>query len=1105
MEKAKFVELIQALQSTDAAKRQPAEKMYSQAKSTDPEKLILGMMEILGSADVDMDIRSHNAVLLRGLVAMAAPEKDFIFPRLSAQCKTQVANGLLLLYKQEQDPKLQKRIGFSISTLARYVCDKDDPRGHLAEGGWPELLPLVFGMCVQPSSPEAGEIALRMLKELVATLASDIVAAKQELGVILQGALQSAELKLQHAGLLLVCEIVCYAKKSDWAPLLATAGALVQVMRKMVASQDENMLQEALMAITETAGAEPEFFKQLLSTSMEPATFLCEVTRQRDMPEVRGLALEWLVTYCEKRTKWLSKHLQGYFAVVLEACMVLMLEVDESEEEVAAWARRMDDEEGDEDEDDLYHVGEEAIDRVVKSIEMEAASGPLFALIGQFVKRDEWQYKHAALAAIKQTIEYAEEQTHIDEMGQLLLQHMGHAHPRVRYAALHALGQLANDQSPAFQERSHAQVMPVLSEKMDDPVDKVAAMAMSAFVSFAEQLEAPLMMQYAGNFMEKFMMKLQSTQHRGVREESITSIAVIAGVMEKDFSQYYSLIMPMLKRFVMQATGEKEQRIRGKSFECMSLLGLAVGKEQFLPDAQEAIHTMMQTGSEADETHREYINEAFERICRCLKKDFAQFLPALLPRFLKQLSLDEELQREPKHDEDDPVEVTTSDGKTMTVHSAKFEEVQEAARLLYTFIDETENAYFDYVAQTAEALFPLLTATDDQAYLCAEARSSALHSWSLLVKCARVGAEERGIAGSVLHTTLLTRGVHEAFRRFENEDDPEALSAIACGITECIKSGGVGGLDSASIKMVVEQAFSHIDKSLKRTAAWAKMQKESETGGHPSLADEEGDDADEDSSEEQCRQNLEEVLGAVMSIAPQEFAACLPACGQKITEWLAVKDTRVLALHLACDLIQHLKGASEAVWPTFMPQVMQSLRDKDDELATASIYAVNIAAPLPSFAQGAPEAFKVLAKMLSGPKPKKRNGMAKHKFDNAAAAMLSLAVEKPECCPPGVQAFELALTHMPLREDEEEAKKVHKKLVDLVLQQHQGVLGPDNKNLGKVLSILAEIHHQENICPEELEAQILGIFKMIPTDLLQANASSFTDKQQRKIQKMLMS
>jgi hypothetical protein len=52
--------------------------------------------------------------------------------------------------------------------------------------------------------------------------------------------------------------------------------------------------------------------------------------------------------------------------------------------------------------------------------------------------------------------------------------------------------------------------------------------------------------------MVKLVAKLQSTQHRGVREESITSIAVIAGVIEKDFSQYYDAIMPMLKMFVFR-------------------------------------------------------------------------------------------------------------------------------------------------------------------------------------------------------------------------------------------------------------------------------------------------------------------------------------------------------------------------------------------------------------------------------------------------------------------------------------------------------------------------------------------------------------------------
>ena len=63
----------------------------------------------------------------------------------------------------------------------------------------------------------------------------------------------------------------------------------------------------------------------------------------------------------------------------------------------------------------------------------------------------------------------------------------------MRFTALHGLGQLANDQSPHFQETSHQQVMPVLTRKMDDQVDRVASMAMSAFVSFGEELDNSLM------------------------------------------------------------------------------------------------------------------------------------------------------------------------------------------------------------------------------------------------------------------------------------------------------------------------------------------------------------------------------------------------------------------------------------------------------------------------------------------------------------------------------------------------------------------------------------------------------------------------------------
>ena len=52
---------------------------------------------------------------------------------------------------------------------------------------------------------------------------------------------------------------------------------------------------------------------------------------------------------------------------------------------------------------------------------------------------------------------------------------------------------------------------------------------------------------------------------------------------------------------------------------------------------------------------------------------------------------------------------------------------------------------------------------------------------------------------------------------------------------------------------------------------------------------------------------------------------------------------------------------------------------------------------------------------------------------------------------------------MPLRRDEEEGKKVHKNLVNLVLASHEGVLGPNGANLGKLLSIFAEIYEMARV------------------------------------------
>lgn len=96
---------------------------------------------------------------------------------------------------------------------------------------------------------------------------------------------------------------------------------------------------------------------------MEPANTLAGIVKTRDADDsLRNLALEFLVTYTEKKPKWLAKSLPAFAPLAIECCMHMMLEVESSEEELRAWASRMDDEEGEEDADELFHAGEEAID-----------------------------------------------------------------------------------------------------------------------------------------------------------------------------------------------------------------------------------------------------------------------------------------------------------------------------------------------------------------------------------------------------------------------------------------------------------------------------------------------------------------------------------------------------------------------------------------------------------------------------------------------------------------------------------------------------------------------------------------------------------------------
>jgi hypothetical protein len=57
--------------------------------------------------------------------------------------------------------------------------------------------------------------------------------------------------------------------------------------------------------------------------------------------------------------------------------------------------------------------------------------------------------------------------------------------------------------------------------------------------------------------------------------------------LQEHFKKYYDAVMPYLKAILMNATDKSKRMLRAKSMECISLVGMAVGKDKFRDDARQ--------------------------------------------------------------------------------------------------------------------------------------------------------------------------------------------------------------------------------------------------------------------------------------------------------------------------------------------------------------------------------------------------------------------------------------------------------------------------------------------------------------------------------------
>jgi len=1078
---------------------QAAEKEFKALSESQPTDVLLCLLNILGTDVADGDQKQDQVAKLAG-VFLRQQLESANRNRLMDNKKAEVCEKLLQIFERTTNKICRKAAADGIVEAAQWIGTE-----------WPDLLPAIGRMITtgeqsDPSQKEKRVQSLKLLSDLIDLkiefITNWLQQNKNDTAGLVKLALTDTDLKVLTQGVIFVLSMVNQWEKKHWAPLERTLPNMLEIVEQLARQKDHEGLVQIFTEFNDTAMMQPLFFKSEFKRVIAMMVELCAAKTNVD-DDARHLAHEFIVAMAEQKPKMCVKQCPNFAHLALKACFDLMCEVEDDPE----WQEKMDDEEGDEDDNSL-NVGLQGVDRLVESLTAEATQKVLTDLIRDYVTKEDWINKFAALEAIRQSIEYLDDDQTIDEMAILLGRHTEHPHMRVRYAAWQALSQMATDQQPQFQERWHEQLMKILGQSIDDPVNRVQQIALSFFVAFGEALDNTNMELYAKPMMAKLVEKVQNQRHRGVREEAVTSIAVIAGVIEKDFSAYYEHIMPILRQLFEQCTSEKESRLRGKAFECISLLGIAVGKERFNQDGQQAVIAMINIAKNLapDDILAEYIHEALIRICRCLKKEFAPLLLHVLPRVyevlqLKKLNATDDIGGD---DDDDETEHLQHLGKSIKVKTKQFEEMVYVSKELFSYIEELEECFFPQVTFAAETLLPFLSNPGAKSiyYAAEDTREMAFQCWAQLIgSCMKTNTQE-SLAVAEKLVSEICKGVYEFFKEYTNtesikSDDLDELKLNANGLASCLKAAEGKILKGDDVRKMFELPMQLLAHNF-------RLRKENLKQIEDELDE---DDEDKETDEKEAQIQLADLLGALMLSSPEVFEnVAMEEMGTLMQSLFDNKDPKTkeedlqLALNIACDLIEHLKSRSVKAWFLFMPKIMSGLHHQSSDIRRVAAYGVSLAATLTEFAEHAQTAYDKIRIVVSDQKKfhKKHDDSTREAMDNMVAAMIQLAVHQnvPN------EAWQYIFKKLPLRDDLGEAEKVHAELLKYVRAQNPRVLGPNQENLGKLVGVFSEVYNSEG-SNDELNRDIRTVFAQIPKETFNNLEQEFSQKQVKKIQRVL--
>ncbi|XP_077456296.1 importin-5 [Stigmatopora argus] len=1087
-EQQQFYLLLGNLMSPDNNVRKQYEETYD---SIPGQTKIMFLLQAVRDPSAAEEVRQMAAVLLRRLLSSSFEE---IYPGLTVDMQTAIKTELLASIQQETSPNIRKKVCDIAAELSRNLIDDD------GNNQWPEVLKYLF------ESVNSDNVGLREAALHIFWNFPGIFGNQQQhyMDVIKRMLVQCMQDQANPQIRMLAARAAAsfvLSNESNSALLKHFADLLPGILQAVNDScyQGDDSVLKSLVEIADTA---PKFLRPNLEATLQLSLKLCADPSLPNMH--RQLALEVIVTLSETAAAMLRKHI-NIVAQSVPQMLAMMVDLEEEED----WA--MADELEDDDFDSNAVAGESALDRIACGLGGKIILPLIKEHIRLMLQNPDWKYRHAGLMALSAIGEGCHQQMEaiLNETVLSVLHFCADAHPRVRYAACNAIGQMATDFAPTFQKKFHEKVINTLLQTMNDQSNpRVQAHAAAALINFTEDCPKSLLIPYLDNLVKHLHLimvaKLQELFQKGTKlvlEQVVTSIASVADTAEEKFVPYYESFMPSLKHIVEIAVQKELRLLRGKTIECISLIGLAVGKEKFMPDAYAVMQLLLKTQTnfhdlEDDDPQISYMISAWARMCKILGKDFQQYLPVVMGPLLKTASIKPEVALLDTQDmesisEDDGWEfVNLGDQQSFGIKTAGLEEKSTACQMLVCYAKELKEGFVEYTEQVVKLMVPLL-----KFYFHDGVRVAAAESMPLLLECARVRGPE--------YLTEMWLFMCDAIiKAIGTEPDSDVLSEIMHSFAKCIELMGDGCLNNEHFEELGGILKSKLEEHFKnQELRQAKRQDED--------YDEQVEESlqDEDENDVYILTKVSDVLHSVFSSYKEKVLPWFEQLLQLIVQLIYPNRPwadRQWGLCIFDDVVEHCSPSSFKYAEYFLRPMLQSLCDASPEVRQAAAYGVGVMAQYggESYRPFCTEAIPLLVQVIKAADSRSKENV--NATENCISAVGKVMRFRPECANVN-EILPLWLRCLPLNEDKEEAVHTFDFLCDLIESNNPIVLGPNNSNLPNLFRIIADGVANESVKSEDAcSKRLANVVRQVEGSGLWSKCiETLNETQQKAIQDLL--